>query len=100
MQAVVGLALARRPQDGGAVGAGGVFGELGARVALVADDRLAAAQRHAKQAPGDITLLLVSRGEDDRADRAVWRAEQVQPHPPKPARVTAAVVVCAGDAQL
>jgi hypothetical protein len=55
---------------------GGVGGELGAGVALVADDRLAAPQGAGEQPARDAAFSVVGRGEDDRADRAVRRAEQ------------------------
>ena len=94
------LVLARRSEDPRAEALGDLGLEVAAGVALVADDQLAAMQSDLKEAERDVAFLLVGRGEDRRAWRAVRGGQQMQTHAPKPAAVAAAVVVRAGRRQL
>ena len=74
--------------------------EVAAGVALVADDRLAAAQHPRKQLQRDLALRPVGRPQNGPAGRPVEPEAAVQAHPPKPARVALAAGVAAGVGQL
>src|SRR5665811_1589009 len=92
-----------RPRVLGLVLAGGshdVATQLGHRplegaagIALVADDRLAAAKHMGQQIEGDRALLAVGPDELSPARGAVGSAAQVQAHPPEEAAVAAAPAV-------
>jgi hypothetical protein len=107
MQAVVGLFSACWAQDGRVVELGGVRGEVLAGVAVVADDRLAAAQRDRGQPAGDVALFVVGAGKDHRAivpsgaPSMAWATHNVTtPRGARrwrpPARTTSAAVIPAG----
>src|SRR5215212_5165760 len=90
--AAAGFVAAGGAHDGGAERGDG-FGELAAGVALVADDRLAAAQAARAQRQRDLALGPVGGDQRGRSRRAVERAEQADA--PEPARVAARVAVAA-----
>jgi hypothetical protein len=107
MQAVVGLFSACWAQDGRVAELGGVRGEVLAGVAVVADDRLAAAQRDREQPAGDVALFVVGAGKDHRAivpsgaPSMAWATHNVTtPRGARswrpPARTTSAAVIPAG----
>src|SRR5215208_90939 len=99
VRAAPGFVAAGGAHDGGAERGDG-FGELAAGVALVANDRLAAAQAAREQRQRDLALGPVGGDQRGRSRRAVERAEQVQAHAPEPARVAARVAVAAAIGQL
>src|SRR6478735_10472260 len=94
------LTLAIGPQDLRCEAILDLGGELPTRVALVADDLLAAAKCLGQEAQGDLALGLIGRGEDRCPRGAVGGAAQMQAHAPKPARVRAAVAIATGVGQL
>jgi hypothetical protein len=75
MQAVVGLFSACWAQDGRVVELGGVRGEVLAGVAVVADDRLAAAQARSRTTGGRRHALCRRRRQGSPSDRAVRGAQ-------------------------
>src|SRR5215211_807674 len=99
VEPVVGLVLARRPQDEGSQLADRGL-EFAARVALVADDRLAAAERPGQQLEGDLAFGPVGWLEGERSRGAVGGEHAVQAHAPEETAVRAAVAVAAGVGEL
>src|SRR5262245_63258871 len=99
VRAVVALVAAGGTDDGCAEGAHGVC-ELPAGVALVADDRLAAAQAAGEQRQRDLALGPVGCDEGCCAWGAVGGTKQVQAHAPEPARVASGVAVAAAVGEL
>src|ERR1044072_6379472 len=93
VRAVAGLVLALGTQDRRAEAfADGGLKRL-AGVALVGDHELAAMQPAFHESERDVSLLLIS-GREDRCPRGpVGRGEQMQPHPPEPSRMRAALVM-------
>src|ERR671925_2419638 len=93
MWRVAGFVLAPRAHDRGAAFADG-GGKLAAGVALVAQQRLAAAASAAvKQDEGDVALVDLRGGQLERARGAVGGEDRVQPEAPEVARVRAAPAV-------
>src|SRR5215212_1713200 len=99
MRPRLSLVAAGGASDGGAEGGDG-GGELLAGVALVADDRLAAAQAPGQQRQRDLAFGAVGWGECRCSRGAVGAAEKVQAHPPEPAGVAARVAVTAAVGEL
>ena len=80
---VAGFVLASRAHDRG-VALGDGDGELAAGVALVAEQRLAAAALAAiQQHQPDVALVELRRGQFERAWGAVGREDRVQPEAPE-----------------
>jgi len=94
---LAGFVLAVGAHDRGAEVHGGGF-EFAAGVALVGDDRFAAAQAAAEQAERDLALAAAWCPQCRRARCAVRGVEQVQPHAVEVARVAGAVSVAGGVA--
>src|SRR5215213_2814743 len=83
MRAAAGFVLAARSDDRGAACADG-GGEVSAGVALVAQQRLAAAAPAAfQQHEADVAFVELGRGQLERARRAVGREDRVQPEAPE-----------------
>src|SRR4051794_19418114 len=99
MRAAAAFVFASWAHDRGvALGDGGGKGAAG--VALVAQQRLAAAALAAlKQDERDVALVDLGRGEFQRARGAVGREDRVQPKAPEIARMRAAPAVVGGIAQ-
>ena len=97
---MMGLVLTGRTEDLRAEPFGDLVLEVAAGVALVADHQLAAAQADREQPQRDVAFLVVGGSQDRGTWRAIGRGQQMQPHPPKPARMAAAVVMRAGRRQL
>jgi hypothetical protein len=79
----------------------GGLGELARGVALVDDDRVAAAVKPRQEVrASDLALFAVGADEQRRAWRAVGTARQVQPEAPKPSAVAAAAAIAGSVGEL
>jgi hypothetical protein len=97
--AVVGLVLARGAHQFGVHALDREL-ELAAGVALVGDERLAAAQGDRQELERNLTLGPVGRDQRGGSGRAVGRRAEVQTHPPEEARMRLAVAIAAEVGQL
>lgn len=97
MRSSTRLVLAIRPEDRRAVPS---RDELPAGVALVGDDRLSAVQPDREQSERDLAFFLVGGREDRRPGCPVGGGEQVQAHPPEPARMGVGAPIAARVSQL